>query len=166
VTRANFAILFHEHKDSVYRFAWRMTGSASAADDVTQDCFLALLRRPDTYDASRGSLRAFLIGMARNVILKRWRSESRWDSLDGDEFAAEPLDPARWETADMVAHAVQSLPPLQREVLILAEYEEMTIEEIGRAVDAEVSTVKARLHRGRENLRRVLAPLRKSTCNL
>jgi len=143
-----------------------MTGSASAADDVTQDCFVALLNSADNYDASRGSLRSYLIGMARNVILKRWRTESRWDSLDDEGLAASPLDPARWETADMVAQAVQSLPRLQREVLILAEYEEMTIEEIARSVDAEASTVKARLHRGRENLRRTLAPLRKSTCNL
>jgi RNA polymerase sigma factor (sigma-70 family) len=79
---------------------------------------------------------------------------------------AEPLDPSRLQTADMVARAVQSLPPLQREVVILAEYEEMTMEEVARSVDAEVSAVKARLHRGRDNLRRMLAPLRKSTCNL
>jgi RNA polymerase sigma factor (sigma-70 family) len=66
----------------------------------------------------------------------------------------------------MVGQAVQSLPPLQREVLIMAEYEGMTIDEIARSVNAEASAVKARLHRGRENLRRLLAPLRKSTCNL
>ncbi len=143
-----------------------MTGSGSAADDVTQDCFVALLRGQHAYESRRGSLRSFLIGMARNVILKRWRTESRWDALDSDAVIAEPLNPARWETSDMVAHAIQLLPPLQREVVILAEYEEMTIEEIARSVDAEPSTVKARLHRGRENLRRMLAPLRKSTCNL
>jgi RNA polymerase sigma-70 factor (ECF subfamily) len=166
VTKADFASIFHEHKDSVYRFAWRMTGSASAADDVTQDCFAALLRGPDRYDPIRGSRRAFLIGVARNIIRNRWRVESRWDSLDEETFVAEPLDPSRLQTAEMVARAVQSLPPLQREVVILAEYEEMTMEEVARSVDAEVSAVKARLHRGRDNLRRMLAPLRKSTCNL
>jgi RNA polymerase sigma-70 factor (ECF subfamily) len=166
VTEADFAAIFGEHKDSVYRFAWRMTGSASAAEDVAQDCFVALLRAPERYDAGRGPLRAFLIGVARNIILNRWRAESRWSPLDDDSFMAEPLDPGRWEAAELVAQAVQSLPPLQREALILAEYEEMTIEEVARAVDAEVSAVKARLHRARENLRRMLAPLRKSTCNL
>jgi RNA polymerase sigma-70 factor (ECF subfamily) len=59
-----------------------------------------------------------------------------------------------------VAQAVQALPPLQRETLILFEYEELPLEEIARTVDAEVGTIKARLHRARENLRRMLAPLR------
>jgi RNA polymerase sigma-70 factor (ECF subfamily) len=166
VTEADFTAIFGEHKDSVFRFAWRMTGSASAAEDVAQDCFVALLRAPERYDAGRGPLRAFLIGMARNIILNRWRAESRWSPLDDDAFLAEPLDPGRWEAAELVAQAVQSLPLLQREALILAEYEEMTIEEVARTVDAEVTAVKARLHRARENLRRMLAPLRKSTCNL
>jgi RNA polymerase sigma-70 factor (ECF subfamily) len=166
VTEAEFAAIFSEHKDSVYRFAWRMTGSASAAEDVAQDCFVALLRSPERYDAGRAPMRAFLIGMARNIILHRWRAESRFDPLDDDAFLAEPLDPGRWEAAELVAQAVQALPLLQREALILAEYEEMTIAEVARAVDAEVTAVKARLHRARENLRRMLAPLRKSTCNL
>ena len=166
MTNTDFTNVFREHKDSIYRFAWRMTGSANAAEDVAQDCFIAFLRGPDKYNAGRGPLRAFLIGIARNIVLKRWRAESRWDSLDAEDCVAPPLDPARWEAAELVGQAVQSLPPLQREVLIMAEYEEMTMDEIARAVDAEVSTVKARLHRGRQNLRRTLAPLRNSTCNL
>jgi RNA polymerase sigma-70 factor (ECF subfamily) len=166
VNKADFTIVFREHKDFIYRFAWRMTGSASAAEDVAQDCFIALLRAPGKFDAGRGELRAFLAGMARNIILKRWRVERRWSPLEDDMFLAEPLDVAGWEAAQLVARAVQSLPPLQREALILAEYEEMTMEEVARAVDAEVSAVKARLRRARENLRRMLAPLRESTCNL
>ena len=165
MTNADFTAIFSEHKDSVYRFAWRMTGSASAAEDVAQDCFVALWRAPEQYDAGRGPLRAFLIGMAR-IVFNRWRVESRWSPLDDEAFLAEPLDPGRWEAAELVAQAVQSLPPLQREALILAEYEGMTIDEVARAVDAEATAVKARLHRARENLRRMLAPLRKSTCNL
>jgi RNA polymerase sigma-70 factor (ECF subfamily) len=61
-----------------------------------------------------------------------------------------------------VAQAVGALPPLQREVLILAEYEEMPLEEIARSVGAELAAVKSRLHRARENLRRMLAPLLES----
>ena len=60
----------------------------------------------------------------------------------------------------MVGRAVRALRPLQREVVILAEYEGLTLAEIARAVDADVGTVKSRLHRARENLRRMLAPLR------
>ena len=59
----------------------------------------------------------------------------------------------------IVAEAVQALPPLQREVVILFEYEGLTLDEVARAVEAETGTVKSRLHRARQNLRRMLAPL-------
>ena len=52
-----------------------------------------------------------------------------------------------------------NLPPLQREALILAEYEDLSLKEIAGTVEVEIGTVKARLHRASENLRRVLAPL-------
>ena len=103
MTKADFTAIFGEHKDSVYRFAWRMTGSASAAEDVAQDCFLALLQASERYDAGRGPLRAFLIGVARNIIFNRWRAESRWNPLDDDAFLAEPVDPGRWDQLSAMA---------------------------------------------------------------
>lgn len=160
MTEAEFEAVFHEHKNAVYRFAWRMTGSPDAAEDIAQEVFVSLLRRPEGFDCTRGSLRAFLLGAARNQALKRWRGESRWQELEDDQFAAEPLDIGRRETAEIVAAAVQSLPPLQREVLVLFEYEELSLDETAGIVQAEIGTVKARLHRARENLRRMLAPLK------
>jgi len=152
--------VFEQHKDAVYRFAWRMMNSATAAEDVAQDVFLSLLKLPQRFDPSRGRLRPFLLGIARNLVLKRWRDEHRWDLLEDDQMIALPLGIERSETAQLVGEAVRSLPPLQREVLILAEYEELSLEEIARAVESEVGTVKSRLHRARENLRRMLAPLK------
>jgi RNA polymerase sigma-70 factor (ECF subfamily) len=166
VTEADFRDIYREHGDAVYRFAWRMTGSVEAAEDATQDCFAALWRSPHRYTEQRGSMRAFLVGIARNVILKKWRKDQRWSSLEEEAFTAEPLDAQRLEAADLVGRAVGSLPPLQREVLILFEYEGMTLEEIARTVAVDVGAVKARLHRARQNLRQMLACLRNSTCNL
>jgi len=160
VTDAEFQTAFAQHKDAVYRFAWRMSGSAAAAEDITQDAFVGLLRYPDRFNPDRGSLRAFLLGIARNLALKRWRKEHRLDPLDDETLVAEPIDLDRGELGDIVGRAVQALRPLQREVVILAEYEGLTLAEIARAVDADVGTVKSRLHRARENLRRMLAPLR------
>jgi RNA polymerase sigma-70 factor, ECF subfamily len=159
MTELEIRAAYHEHKDAIYRFAWRMTDSVSSAEDIVQECFLSLLRNPAGYDASRAPIRPFLLAIARNLVLKRWRSEQRWDALDEEAFAAEPVDPTARQTADLVAQAVQSLPPLQREALILSHYEELSLEEIARTVDAEVGTVKSRLSRARENLRRILAPL-------
>lgn len=162
MTEADFKLAFEEHKDAVYRFAWRMTSSPSVAEDVAQDVFLVLLRRPDLFDPSRGALRSFLLGVTRNLVLKRWRDENRWEELEDERFTAEPVEITRVETAEIVGQAVRSLPPLQREVLVLAEYEELSLEEIARTVESEIGTVKARLHRARENLRRMLAPLKAS----
>jgi RNA polymerase sigma-70 factor (ECF subfamily) len=136
-----------------------MCGSPEVAEDIAQEVFLTLLRQPGRFDPGRGALRSFLLAVARNLALKRWRDEHRWNELE-DEFATPALDLESRETADAVSAAVASLPPLQREVLILAQYEELSLEEIARAVDAEVGTIKSRLHRARENLKRMLAPLK------
>jgi len=163
VTETEFQRVFDEHKDTVYRFAWRMTSSAAVAEDIAQDVFLSLFRQPSRFDPSRGTMRAFLLGIARNVALKRWRDEKRWEELGDEEIVTQPAyveHIERTEIADTVGNAVRSLPPLQREVLILAEYEDLSLEEIARAVEAEIGTVKSRLHRARENLKQMLAPLR------
>lgn len=158
MNRDEFREAFHCHKDAVYRFAWRMTNSPEAAEDVAQEVFLALLRRPEAFDPARGELRGFLFGAARNQVRKRWRDAGRWVELDEDAFVAPAV--ADLAVGEAVAAAIRELPPLQREVLVLSEYEELSLEEIARAVDAEVGTVKSRLFRARENLRRGLAPLR------
>jgi RNA polymerase sigma-70 factor (ECF subfamily) len=136
-----------------------MTGSHALAEDVVQESFLALWRRPGNYDPGRGSVRALLLGTARKLILKNWRDEPAHEELGEQDSVCAPVDLPAGERAAFVARAISLLPPLQREALILAEYEEMPLEEIGRATGAELAAVKSRLHRARENLRRLLAPL-------
>ena len=160
VTRPEVERAFELYRHPVFRFAWRMSASATTAEDVTQEVFLGLLRGDLRFDPARGSLRGFLLGVARNLALKRVRAETRWAPIDEEQFVAQPLSIDGFEVGELVGRAVAALPPLQREVLILAEYEECSLDEIGRAVDANVGTVKSRLHRARENLRRMLAPLR------
>jgi RNA polymerase sigma-70 factor (ECF subfamily) len=163
VTPNEFQAAFEEHKDAVYRFAWRMMNSAGA-EDVAQDVFLLLLREPNRFDPSRGRMRSFLLGITRNLVLKRWRDEHQWEELADDHYdsqvGVQPFSVERAEIGWIVGEAVRALPVLQREALILAEYEELSLEEIARAVESEVGTVKSRLHRARENLRRMLAPLK------
>jgi RNA polymerase sigma-70 factor (ECF subfamily) len=137
-----------------------MTGSPAIAEDVLQEVFLALIRTPDRFDSGRAPLRVFLLAVARNQVRKRWEKECRWETLDGDAFEAAPIDPLAGEIADLVASAVQALPPLQREALVLFEYEGLSLEQIARAADADVGAIKSRLSRARENLRRLLAPLK------
>jgi RNA polymerase sigma-70 factor (ECF subfamily) len=109
-----------------------MTGSPSIAEDVLQEVFLALIRAPDRFDARRAPLRAFLLAVARNQVRKRWEKERRWGTLDDYTFEAVPMDPLAGEVADLVGRAVQSLPPLQREAIVLFQYEGLSLEEVAR----------------------------------
>src|SRR3954466_14513431 len=103
-----------------------MTGSVQTAEDIVQDCFVSLWRKPGAYDPQRGSLRSFLLGTTRNLVLKRWRDVRDHDLLEPESVTSPPVDLEAQERSAAVAAAVQRLPPLQREALILAEYEEMS----------------------------------------
>jgi RNA polymerase sigma-70 factor (ECF subfamily) len=161
MTEADFRDAYRQNKDSLYRFACRMTQSATA-EDIVQECFMALWKNSSLFQRNRGSMRIFLFGITRNLALQRLRRERPYDPLEEESSIVAPLDPETGERADMVARAIAALPPLQREALILAEYEELSLEEIARITEAEHAAVKSRLHRARENLRRLLAPLLES----
>src|SRR5262249_6541783 len=107
-------MVFDEHKDAVFRFAWRMTNSAALAEDIAQEVFLSLLREPNRFNPERGRLRSFLLGIARNLVLKQWRDGQHWQELDDEQFVAETFSIERRETAQIVSDAVHALPPLQR----------------------------------------------------
>jgi RNA polymerase sigma-70 factor (ECF subfamily) len=160
MTEGEFEAIFEEHKQAVYQFAWRMTNSVSSAEDITQDVFVAIFRGEAELDHSRGSMRALLLGIARHMAWKRWRRDQRWNSLEEEPLPTVPPLVDHLETEQAVSAAVAALPPLQREALILATYQGFSLQEIAEILGVEVGTVKARLHRARENLKRLLAPHR------
>jgi RNA polymerase sigma-70 factor (ECF subfamily) len=143
-----------------------MLGSTAQAEDVTQECFMSLLRKPELYQAERASLRTYLCGAARHLALRQLRRQGVETTVDdlpddppGPGTEGEPLQRLlEGEAAEAVRLAVQALPPLQREALILFEYEEMSLAEVAAVTDTDVGAVKSRLHRARERLRRSLAP--------
>ena len=168
-----FVQLYERYRNPVFRFAYRLLGSVELAEDVTHDCFLSLIRRPGNFDPSRGQLRTYLFSAARNLSLKYFRSSGREASLD--ELTEEPPVPAREqplrrlldeELSQRVKEAVFSLPPLQREALVLFEYEGLALSEIAEVVGTDVGAVKARLHRARERLRNTLRPYLNSTLEI
>jgi RNA polymerase sigma-70 factor (ECF subfamily) len=167
---AAFLLLYERHRDAVFRFAYRMLGASAQAEDVTHDCFLSLIRRPEGFDESRATLRTYLLGAARNLSLKSLRRQGQEVALE--EFGEEPRpgrteEPLRKlldeELAFEVSRAVASLPPLQREALVLFEYEELSLKEIAAIAETDVGTMKARLHRARARLRRELEPYCRSS---
>jgi RNA polymerase sigma-70 factor (ECF subfamily) len=148
---------FDQYHQAVYRFAYRLTRREDTAEDITQECFLALVRDPRRFDPSRGTLKTYLFSIVRNLSLKQYREE-RSELLQGEVAGADPA--ASLPISSAIAGAVADLPALQQEALILFEYEGFTLEEIASIVQADVGTVKSRLHRARCSLRRTLAPYR------
>jgi RNA polymerase sigma-70 factor (ECF subfamily) len=79
-----FAQIYRQKHPAIYRFALHMTGNSAVAEDVTQEVFMALIRDPKRFDATRGTLGGFLFGVARNHVRKRWEQDRRLVSFDGD----------------------------------------------------------------------------------
>ena len=137
--QAAFLELYERYREPIFRFAYRLLGSVEVAEDVTHDCFLSLIRKPENYRPERASLKTYLYAAARNLALKHFRSQGREAGLD--EVTEELKDSPRRgplrklldeELANLVRDAVFSLPPLQREALILFEYEGLSLNEVTR----------------------------------
>jgi RNA polymerase sigma-70 factor (ECF subfamily) len=162
---AAFIKLYERHRAAIFRFSYRLSGSVEAAEDITHDCFLSLIKKPYNFLPERASLRTYLLSAARNLWLKQLRDSGRESAIDEfaeDQFIAPGREPIGQllddELALHVQEAVLALPPLQREALILFEFEGLPLSEIATLVGTEVGAVKARLHRARERLRNRLRP--------
>jgi RNA polymerase sigma-70 factor (ECF subfamily) len=152
---AAFVQLFEEHHLPLFRFAYRLTGSVADAEDIVQECFLSLLRPECTYDPKRTPVRTYLFGIVRNQSLKRLRKSN---------FGVDPAAPRspeseflRDEMGSAVFRAVVQLPEIQREVLVLAHYEQMPLAEIAQVLGVELGAAKSRLQRARASLKETLA---------
>ena len=157
----SFVSLYQHHGTPLFRFAWRLTGSTATAEDVVQECWMAILRH-DRYRENCGSVRGYyLFGIVRNLAFARLRIGDREsdEPADGESDSGAFEDVLAAERSEALARAVATLAPIQREALILFEYEELSLEEIAQATGVDIGAVKARLHRARETLRRRLAPL-------
>ena len=169
-----FAALYRRRQASVYRFALHMSGREEVAEEVTQDVFVALIHEPARFDSERGSLTAFLIGIARNHVLRhigRTRGRNRNHVCIDDDACAEPeavnTDPlaslTREEAAEAVRQAVLSLPCAYREVVVLCDLEELSYSDAAGVLGIPVGTVRSRLYRGRALLSEKLRSSRSGT---
>src|SRR5688572_12886267 len=164
---AAFNEVYQRHRDPVYRFAYRMTYDRSAAEDITHETFVFLIENPGRYDFKRSSLRTFLCGIARgrvmNLLRRKYKNDLQLDDfadswMPSVEVGRDPLaELLSHELAEHVDECIALLPPIQREVLILREYQDLSYEEIARITETEPATVKTRLYRARQSMSRALA---------
>ena len=154
---AAFTTLFRRRQADVYRVALLMTGVRAAAEDVTQDVFLAVMRDAARYEPGRSTVSAWLCGIARNHARRRLEREGRMVPLpeehETDRPAAAHPDPvddlANAQQLDALRRAVLSLPLHYREVVVLCDLQELSYQEAAVSLDCAVGTVRSRLHRAR-----------------
>ena len=161
------AALYRRRQPGVYRFALQMCGSQELAEDITQEVFMVLIRETHTFDPARGSLSAFLMGIARHHVLRRLQRERFYVStneapdLSGQELVTTvgPLDEmSRTEAIESVRRAVLALPERYREVVVLCDLQEMSYGETAELLGCAIGTVRSRLHRARALLIEKLRP--------
>jgi len=163
---AAFTDLYRRWQGPLYRFAYRMSGRTTLAEDATQEVFMALIQTLDRYDPLRGALGPYLYGMARNHVLRRLERERPY--LPMAEGAAEGnAAPARddpqflilqREQVRLLRAAVLSLPAHYREAVVLCDLQLLSYEDAAAALGCAIGTLRSRLHRGRAILSERMRP--------
>ena len=162
-----FAVLYDRHGGAAYSLAHRIVGDPAVAEDVTQEAFLAVWRSGARFDAARGSVRSWTLGIVRNRAidaLRRLTSSAPKLDLDDDALLegqpGEQLtdsEAIRRETARRVRGVLADLPHEQSEVIGLAYFGGFTHSEIAEMLGMPLGTVKGRMRLGLEKVRLMLA---------
>jgi RNA polymerase sigma-70 factor (ECF subfamily) len=159
----------------IYAICYRFTGSASDAEDLTQDVFLKLYRNLASFDTHKGSFQTWITTLARNLLVdhfRRTRLDRATDSLDaslspdddGPTMAERLADPRPSQEAHAsglelkvrIQQALARLSPELREAVVLRDLEDMDYKEIAQVLRIPEGTVKSRISRGRGELARLL----------
>lgn len=167
-----FGVLLLKVESPVRRFIWRLIGTHDAEDDIVQDVFISLYNNLDRIEPGQG-LRPYLFRMVRNRSYDELRKLKRYEFVSLDEEPVEtyasfnsmvdeadqPEDVAHWLLIQLeVREAMERLPELQRQALILYSEENLSYAEIAEAMDTTIGTVKSRLFHAKQTLRRLLRP--------
>ena len=161
-----FAPLYDRLAPRAYGLALRMAGDASAAQDAVQEAFLRVWLRARSFDASRGSVCAWVLGIVRNAVLDQLRSGGAHEralrraadaipverAAEGAELALESS-----QTRSSLCAAMEQLPAAQRRMLEIAYFQDLTHDEIARREGVPLGTVKTRIRDGLIRLRRIAA---------
>jgi RNA polymerase sigma-70 factor, ECF subfamily len=163
-----FAELVELYKDKVYQVAYRMVGNAHEAQDVAQEAFLRAYTNLDSFDSNR-KFSTWIFRIATNVAIDRLRKKKPdfhlQDQVKGSEnltyesqLAADQALPEEQiltiEMQEWVQDEINQLPVKYRTAIILKYIEDLSLKEISDILDLPISTVKTRIHRGREALRK------------
>lgn len=167
-------LVLSQHR-RIYAICYRFTGSATDAEDLTQDVFLKLYKNLASFDTQKGSFQTWITTLARNLLVdhfRRTRIDRFSDSLDAtadgsddgqtmadrlaDSRPSQESHMAGVETKARVQNALKQLSPELREAVILRDLEDMDYKEIAQVLRIPEGTVKSRISRGRGELAKLL----------
>lgn len=156
--------LVDQHYESVFRFAYRLSGTSHAAEDISQQAFLDAQRKLDTL-RDPDKVRAWLFMIVRNLYRRQVRDqvthgEVALESLaepvggerEGEGRAQQSLD------SESLQHVLNELPEEFRSTLLLFYFRELSYREIAEQLDVPIGTVMSRLSRGKKLLRERISP--------
>lgn len=145
-----FDLLYRTQGPKLEAFLRRMLGNGQAAEDVLQETFARIWQHPNGFQSERGTLRAYLFGVARNHAADWWRKHGALK----ESIASEPVG-RETETASLLTDAIERLSQEQRALIWLREVEGYSYEELAQILDIPVGTVASRLFAAREELRKI-----------
>ncbi len=154
--------LFARHQSRVYAQCYRLTNDAAAADDLTQECFLRIIRYGHSFTA-QSKFTTWLYRIVRNLCNDYHAGRHR-DMKHQESFATDPTA-GRWNPSDdsdhpaLLQEALDRLSPEKREILVLSRFENMKYREIAELCQESVGTIKVRAHRAMRELRRIFLEL-------
>ena len=159
-----FTTLYRRHSSTVYRFAYLWSGTAVVAAEVAQETFIHLHMRGQDFDAARGGLRPWLLGVARNLVRRQLSAryaETPTDFLDADGLLPEamiadrdpqsdPLHVLLGNEANRELHRlIRRLPSHFRDALVLVDLQEHSYADAAAISGCEIGTIRSRLSRAR-----------------
>ncbi|WP_019640690.1 RNA polymerase sigma factor SigW [Paenibacillus fonticola] len=166
----SFADLVDLYKDKIFHLAYRMLLNRHEAEDIVQESFLRVYKNWERYDEKQ-KFSTWLYRIATNLCIDRLRKRKPNYYLDAEMNDQEGLDGYTLipgdertpeseyllsETQQTIHHAIDGLPAKYKSVIILRYLQELSLSEISEVLDMPVTTVKTRLHRGRDFLRKKL----------
>lgn len=157
-SRDAFREIFERYREPLYGFFRRRLENPARAEELTQECFLALVRNAARYEP-RASFRSYLYGIAINVVSAERRKMGREiEQNENHDHAAIEADP---DAALWVRRALEELEKTDREILMLREYEQLSYSEIAALLRLPINTVRSRLFRARMALKDKLMPVQR-----
>jgi RNA polymerase sigma-70 factor (ECF subfamily) len=155
----SFRAIIERYQLPVHRMISNMINDHHAAEDITQEVFMAVFNKLSTFDPMRCRFSTWLFTIARNKSINHLRRNKKTLSLDSQEFVSSS-DPSEQicneEFFQQMDRALSALPKNQKRAFVLAEFEKLPYEEIAQIECVGIGTIKTRIHRAKKKLRKAL----------